>query len=727
MKSDVDLGLFDIPSLFIVHNNCPVTIGLDEIFNASVYDTFRGVSYVSSPKFFMDIATKFKSTTFIMGIPNSDVLDKFQHTVKTVYMDYSKGVEFFNEMSDEVKNCIVNDTINIRYGKADVMIHDKIYLLSNEDTQQYRVIIGSANLSTAAFNANNKNFENVRIDDDERLYDIYLKRFEEIYKQTNDFIPKRCKKQYKEKKTVIILSADEMSDLLMERLEENRNNIVIEDKYQEKIKNLENKEIKELQEIDITKEVIKATIGQKNKNGIYPIKNKSALQKEKSKIKSVYCNITNEAEQINTRRESIISDSSEYLYKKVGNEAALYSEPASIDDIRKSLENIDRFTNGYCEFSFEHDLKISSKIYEAILYVFTSPFIWRLKQIYNREYNWASVADIPMFLIIGGTSGSGKTNFLRFIARLMGLTDNDLFNYPRELSKGDTLLSLIKTSNLFPIVMDEVSSSFFKRGNNTSKRGEDFIKAVANEIQKTPTGTMVGTTNYTDFNSSAQVIRRIYYLGLNNKFVKDNKEAQILVREIFEASNDKLFRDFSYRFANAIRDNEEVINLDDFMLLTRKIFKQYYGECGMSVPKYFPNKRFFDYEERKKIVWEQIYKYNNIYFEDIGLHLKLDIDRLTNNSVKKKEQLRNHLDDICYDDDMSAGIYWFLHKEKFFKFIEYASDGAEKSVDNISGDGVEDNNEEQEESNMVVEDDNDVEIKPKINEGIWAKIKRIFS
>ena len=80
--------------------------------------------------------------------------------------------------SDDFKN------IEIRTGNIEVMIHDKIFLLSNTEKSLYRVVTGSANFTNAAFE---KNFETVRVDDSEELYNLYLQRFNFLHQQT--FIP----------------------------------------------------------------------------------------------------------------------------------------------------------------------------------------------------------------------------------------------------------------------------------------------------------------------------------------------------------------------------------------------------------------------------------------------------------------------------------------------------------------------------------------------------------
>ena len=160
-------------SLFVVYNSAVTKMQISEIFNTQRYNDFKAVSYVSSPKFFAETVQDFQAVTFIIGIDNVDVLNKFSDGVSAQF-NSDEQIKFFNALPEETKNFVVEDKIKIRYGKPGVMIHDKIYLLANEENGDYRVIIGSANFSTSAFNSENRNFENIRIDDSKSLYEIYL-------------------------------------------------------------------------------------------------------------------------------------------------------------------------------------------------------------------------------------------------------------------------------------------------------------------------------------------------------------------------------------------------------------------------------------------------------------------------------------------------------------------------------------------------------------------------
>lgn len=166
-----------------------------------------------------------------MGIDNVDNLNKFSDGI-SAFFDTEERIKFFNDLPEDAKNLICKDKIQIRYGQTGVMIHDKIYLMSNEETNNYRVVIGSANFSSSAFNAENKNFENVRIDDSKKLYDLYLQRFNELLKQTNDYIHELCRRKYGDKKILVNVNPETNFEVLLEEVKNQKNDLVISSEIQ---------------------------------------------------------------------------------------------------------------------------------------------------------------------------------------------------------------------------------------------------------------------------------------------------------------------------------------------------------------------------------------------------------------------------------------------------------------------------------------------------------------
>lgn len=684
----------EVNSLFVLYNEEIAKMTLEEIFNSNEYTDFYGISYVASPSFFAKMIKGFKNVNFILGINNVDTLNKFSDGFSS-YLDNSPRVDFFNKLPDETKDLIIADNVKIRYGKAGVMIHDKIYLLSNVEANDYRVIIGSANLSNDAFNFHNQNFENIRIDDSKKLYDIYMERFNYILQFTNDYIPERCREKYEQKRALVLINDESRFNLLLDEVDNGNIPVVISQEQMEELEKCNIQIEQDKTDLENKRKLVPLIVNTKGKDGTFKIRKSDYIRKKKNEIKNIYHKISKLRSDVIDSREILLMENDYKLYREEkelaedgSKDIEIYSQKIPIDKIKSSLEKIHAFTQAYNKFTLTPSPIFSSKIYEFILYAFTTPFIWKIRNRYAEKIDRVAVADVPMFCILGGMRESGKSTALHMTARLIGQNADNVFDYAKDLDKADALYPMITSNNLMPILADEVSQSFFKRQANTRRKGEDMIKSLANTVPEEPIGTMIGTTNASDFSSSGQVVRRIYYIEVSNKFDSARKaESMEYLRNIYDDLDDSLFRDFTYRFTEAIRNNEEIFDLDDYLLMTRKIFWQYYDETGLDIPDYFPLKIFRDYENRKVETWRRFYFANKAHFIDEGEMLKVEIDEIfknSNNKAKQKETLLNFLDESCLAADSTVGVHWFLKKEAFFKFIDYTPSVIESAKNSIS-------------------------------------------
>lgn len=664
-----------IESLFVVHDEVEEKMTVEEIFDSKTFSDFRAVSYVSSPKFFAQTVKDFEKVTFILGIDDVDNLNKFSDGISAIF-DTEDRIKFFNDLPDDAKVSICENKFQIRYGKPSIMIHDKIYLLSNDETKKYRVVIGSANFSASAFNSENKNFENVRVDDSKKLFDLYLQRFNILLQQTNDYIPELCRRKYNDKKILLNVNPDTEFEVLLEEINNRSIDLEISDEQLEILHKFHEQTLQQANENDRKKIIVENIFVKKNSDGKFKmpkvddfIKKKNIFIDGAKKSKN-----KNPSEDV---RESLLMTSDYKIYKNFtgqSEEMEIYSAPAKLEKIKATLEKIDVFTHSYFDFALSPNKIIPSKIYEAILYAFTTPFIWKIRERCSRVYDKAAVADIPIFCIVGGSSYSGKSTALEFIARLLGQHGKKYYNYSRDLDKAGIVYSLMQSNNLMPVLADEVSLNFFRRSTSPFK-GEEMIKSLSNDVPTEPQGTFVATTNLKDFSSSSQVIRRIYFISVDNIFDKIREyETKKHLRKIYEGLTDDLFKDFIFRFANAIRDNEEIFRIEDFLYMTRKIFLQYYTECKIEVPEYFPEKIFHDYTERKITEWRQLFFANRHCFIDKGDIIQVNIDEIFRNSrdaKSKQDKLLNYLDEVCLASDSGIGVNWFLRKKEFYNFIDY--------------------------------------------------------
>lgn len=157
MKDQMDI--FSYIQSNPIDNSCCVVmdgtcqdIGWQELFDSTRFDTLCCVTYVFSGAFYEKTAGKFKKVQTIIGIEKSDVKRAFSESIRARMC--GEGAKFFASLSDKAKNRIISSELELRYSTTDAIIHSKFYLLSNSKTGDNRVVIGSANFTSAAFENN---------------------------------------------------------------------------------------------------------------------------------------------------------------------------------------------------------------------------------------------------------------------------------------------------------------------------------------------------------------------------------------------------------------------------------------------------------------------------------------------------------------------------------------------------------------------------------------------
>src|SRR5690606_13618170 len=124
------------------------------------------------------------------------------------------------------------------------------------------------------------------------------------------------------------------------------------------------------------------------------------------------------------------------------------------------------------------------------------------------------------------------------------------------------------------------------------------------------------TTNTTNFDATAQVISRIYYLQIDNTFDKQKQaESSKFLGDIMSEVSSTLYQDFTERLADRIKHHETFYTAEDYLFIAREIFKEYHAECELELPKWFSTQKFDDYNERGKKIWRELFISNKEAFD----------------------------------------------------------------------------------------------------------------
>lgn len=657
-------------SNFIILNN-QVIEGLEigSIFDSEKYDIFKGVTFSIDQKFAEKHLSNFKETTIVVGIQDSDVQERGlsleQKQIKqlvdnTKILSSGLPIKMFENFSRSIQDRILEDSYQLRIPLSKT-IHTKMYLLKNSETGDTRLIIGSANLSNQAFSNTTPQLELLEIRDNSELFSEYENYFDtEIISETVDFFGNSVRKKAKSKaqkeetNVTITFTPKEFGELKVNRISEQfdkikdsvssgkiEQTVIDELKEEAKIVDVRSKELKqEFDDVDLAVRITTAVVNIRTGNGKADVK-----LHENSEVKKRVSNLLRDnllAKKVKAEvlprdllisRPAIRTDSNSGLSLGI-KEGESKTEDGSVvenfkyhkigrklDDegIKKSILLIDSIMKNYKEFVPNYTSDYGKRVIEAIAFAFTSPFLSEIRQ--NTSLN-SEALDIPLFAVIGGTGGSGKSKLLNIINRMLGLNDMTEPTTYSELVVDDSVQKNSKTitqlkywmleeDNVAPLLIDELPDKFF------DAKGVQFIKDVANISGKQPhpTPAFICTTNASDMVAKEEAItRRMYYLLNDRKFDDQYRDISTeKYNELFNETTDELFQDFVLRFSEILSDeNTEWKYYNhgkvDFLKNTRTIFEEYFKIAGFeSLPDYFPEERVDDTNKTNITMWKRLY------------------------------------------------------------------------------------------------------------------------
>lgn len=657
-------------SNFIILNN-QVIEGLEigSIFDSEKYDIFKGVTFSIDQKFAEKHLSNFKETTIVVGIQDSDVQERGlsleQKQIKqlvdnTKVLSSGLPIKMFENFSRFIQDRILEDSYQLRIPLSKT-IHTKMYLLKNSESGDTRLIIGSANLSNQAFSNTTPQLELLEIRDNSELFSEYENYFDtEIISETVDFFGNSVRKKAKSKAqkeetdVTITFTPKEFGELKVNRISEQfdqikesvssgkiEQTVIDELKEEAKIVDVRSKELKqEFDDVDLAVRITTAAVNVRTGNGKADVK-----LHENSEVKKRVSNLLRDnllAKKVKAdvlprdlliSRPAIRTDSNSGLSLGI-KENETKAEDGSVvenfkyhkvgkklDDegIKKSVLLIDSIMKNYKEFVPNYTSDYGKRVIEAIAFAFTSPFLSEIRQ--NTSLN-SEALDIPLFAVIGGTGGSGKSKLLNIINRMLGLNDMTEPTTYSELVVDDSVQKNSKTitqlkywmleeDNVAPLLIDELPDKFF------DAKGVQFIKDVANISGKQPhlTPAFICTTNASDMVAKEEAItRRMYYLLNDRKFDDQYRDISTeKYNELFNETTDELFQDFVLRFSEILSDeNTEWKYYNhgkvDFLKNTRTIFEEYFKIAGFeSLPDYFPEERVDDTNKTNITMWKRLY------------------------------------------------------------------------------------------------------------------------
>ena len=718
----------------IIYNNQSKQMTLDQIFDAEKYPQLMGVTGQISPEFINKHLAHFVQVEIAIGsLPNYHHYTSMENVTKDALANAllntanKESIKLFQSLSSQLQLAALAGVLKLEIAPTQV-IHSRFYLLGNPATKETRVILGSVDLTEPSFDVNANRFEEVMVFDNSPLYENLLSHFKKDLRPvlqpyfTNELL-KVAEKQLKALKAakgdndnIIILSNDETDDISHREM----TNLIVDDVQHQIDKQhlsagvtlaMRNVTDNRTQDQDREERAIKQrdTVLMLEKEAVSPRASRPKIKKREVIAENVE-NAMSAA--VSPQDLAVEKKYTTFLYDRplerniAHNKTGLYTpndagtfpiafgKLATINQIRDGIHQIENVIKGYQQFVVDFTPEYGKRFYEAIMYAFTAPFLWEIRQ--RASLNPEDGNDIPNFLILGASAGSGKTTLLRIINQLTWNTDNSLIDfgtiYPtdtnqRKAKTMQALESYMKQGSSYPVLVDEIEPYFFQQPQYSRRLIVDTMNQLVNSPK--PYAPLIGTTNYNSgFTMRRETARRTYYLQLDKVIDSEKKGvASKYIYAVRKELNNTLFKDFVVRLANYLEDDSTPWRLFDhttgeldFLATTRKIFRDYYKLIDEPVPDYFSDGLRDDFGENARSKWAKLYltqKDDFIYHEEKN-SLLFDITRLTTfNGFEKDsiEEYRNALPvEICVDGiNGKNGKFVELKAPAFYDWIGVAN------------------------------------------------------
>lgn len=725
----------DLTKLHIVFNGQKTPpLRVNQLFDARRFNRFTAITGKADADFVNRYLSKFIQADIVLGASPakhvnsaSEVITKVALTDALLAVANKKPVKLFEALSSSNQANVLNGLFKFEYAPAQA-IYSRFYLLSNEESGDCRVILGSIDLTEESFTKDRNQYSEVLVfDNDQRLFANLLEHFKHDIKPVlrpyfSDNLLKAAQKQLDESKkdqnaaaagnNVVILdndttdqvAAQDMTDIISHDLQQQIDSAIIPHDTTIAMRNVttdrslvkegierdtkQHDTIYNLQKLSVSPRAAKPKI--KDRQKIYQQVKEALVSGMTPQQRSAEKKYTTFLYDRPMERNLVNNNSGLYVPNDAGTHPIPFGKLATISQIRDSLKSIDDVMKGYQRYVVDYSDNYGKRFYEAIMYSFTAPFLWEIRT--KASLNPEDGNDIPNFLILGATAGSGKSTLLRIINQLTWNTDRSLIDfgtiYPTDVAqkKNKTVEAIehyMRTGSSYPVLLDEIEPYFFQQDQYSRHLVVDTMNELVNNPQAI--APLIGTTNYdSGFTMLRETARRTYYLQIDKVIDEKLKgEANRYIYNVRQTLNNTLFKDFVLRMASLLEDDEtpwrsfdpETGRLD-FLAQTRQLFRDYYKMAGLDVPEYFADTICDDFKESSRNSWAKLYltQEDDFKYRESDDSMLFDISKLnpangfTADSIEK---YRNALPiELCVNGiNGKRGKFVEIKAKEFFNWI----------------------------------------------------------
>lgn len=500
------------------------SVSWQELFSG--FDTLYAITYSSGLDFVYQLLDLFEEAEIIFGCD-----EIISYSLQEIMAYQCKMIERMRETASRRKLDLVSrieqGTLCF-YVARSILSHEKIYLLSSRDGQRKRVIMGSANMSFAAFGGRQR--ENICYMEGDRAYDWYWNCYCELKEKSTDQIAREA--------FLFADDGDHVEELPIAKTVKIQKALVLQP-----VENVQQEVRFALDVKDLAKK-FSPSVPKPDKKG------KLLLTPEK--IKTIRRQVIS-----NKQTESDLQ--SQYpqleIFPDQGiarlNDKDLDLNPSS-EEVEKDVSLFLRYMEGYEKFHGDVS-GLQRRYFEFANWFFCSPFMASMRDMAVR-YN-QNLLPYPVFGLVYGQSKAGKTSFLETLLKMM-------IGQKTKLSAPDftrsSIESLKRNVKGAPIIVDDLTNARFNQHAIETIKNDDF--GVADQLIHYPA--VVISANEDVKAVAPEVIRRTVICrvqaGLTNTEVMRSSVVRTVQREIGTA----FYREYLRRMMERVSELLEQLKDD---------------------------------------------------------------------------------------------------------------------------------------------------------------------
>lgn len=472
------------------------TVSWEELFEG--YDSLYAITYSSGIDFICKLLGKFNNAEIIFGCQ-----DVMSYTLQEVMAYQVKTIERLREKASKSKLDLLSriDGGSLRLLVARKQLsHEKIYLLRADDGRK-RVIMGSANMSHAAFSGSQR--ENICYMDGDGAFDWYFGCFEQLRDSSSDDITSKA--------IAVADDAENMEEIPIAQTTVLQKALVIEPLAAD--------------------DAVRFTLDVKNLSGKFSPFMPKADKKGKILLTPETVKLTRRRLVDANIQEKELRNEYPQLTVDIENRAVtLNDRPLDLnpdkDCVAGDIEHFLEYMRGYEKFHGDIPL-MQARYFEFANWFFTTPFLAQMRNM-AVHYN-QNLLPYPVFGLVYGQSKAGKTTFLETLLKMM-IGQKTKIAAP-EFTR-TSIENLKRTVKGAPIIVDDLTQARFSQHAVETIKNDDF--GVAERLPHYPA--VVISANEDVKAVAPEVIRRTVICrvqaGLTNTELMKNNVVRRVQRNI---------------------------------------------------------------------------------------------------------------------------------------------------------------------------------------------------